>query len=91
MKRRRAPQRTSAYCRKVTTLKGHARSSTLFQSKPQDRIDRLYYKSNRTKPQLKPIGVTLYPKTLEDENIPYEERQFSSDHAALLFEFEWVD
>ena len=63
----------------------------LRSSVPQDRIDRLYYKSNQAVPQLRPVRTTLYPEVLEDESIPTPERQFSSDHAALLIEFEWIE
>ncbi len=63
--------------------------SPLFRTTPQDRIDRLYYLSNRETPRLKPVRVTLYPETLEADEIPTPQRSYPSDHAAILFEFEW--
>ncbi len=63
--------------------------SPLFREKPQDRIDRLYYRSLRKVPQLKPVRATVYPEKLEDDAIPVLDRLFPSDHSALLIEFEW--
>jgi hypothetical protein len=63
--------------------------SPLFRMDPLDRIDRLYYRSNREVPVLKPVRATIYPEKLEDDAIPIPQRLFPSDHAALLIEFEW--
>jgi hypothetical protein len=63
--------------------------SPLKQDEPRVRIDRLYYKSNRDKPQLKLVDVKRYPERLDDPSLPIEKSMFSSDHYALLFEFEW--
>lgn len=63
--------------------------SPLFREKPQDRIDRLYYRTNRDAPALKPVQATIYPEKLENESIPTIKRLFPSDHSALLFEFKW--
>jgi endonuclease/exonuclease/phosphatase family metal-dependent hydrolase len=63
--------------------------SPLKVEKPKDRIDRLYYRTNREVPLLKPVRATIYPEKLEDEAIPTLQRLFPSDHAALLIEFEW--
>lgn len=56
---------------------------------PMNRIDRLYYRSNREAPLLKAVRAIVYPETLEDDSIPARQRLFPSDHAALLVEFEW--
>ncbi|NWK56337.1 endonuclease/exonuclease/phosphatase family protein [Verrucomicrobiaceae bacterium N1E253] len=56
---------------------------------PMNRIDRLYYKSNATRPLLKPIRATVFPEQLEDNATPIKKRLFPSDHAAVLIEFEW--
>ena len=56
---------------------------------PMDRIDRLYCKSNRQTSRLRPIRATVYPEVLEKNEVPTLERQFPSDHAALLIEFQW--
>lgn len=63
--------------------------SPLKVERPQDRIDRLYYRSNREGPGLKPVRSTLFPEILEDKAIPVQQRKFPSDHAALLFELKW--
>ena len=64
--------------------------SPLFRTQPQDRIDRLYSRSNREVPLLKPVRATIFPETLEDDATPTLERLYPSDHAALLIEFEWT-
>ncbi|MFD2158432.1 endonuclease/exonuclease/phosphatase family protein [Rubritalea tangerina] len=69
--------------------------SPLFREKdgevlPLNRIDRLYYKSNREVPMLRAVSAKVYPEVLEDNAIPVEDRAFPSDHAALLIEYEWV-
>lgn len=56
---------------------------------PMDRIDRLYYKSNRKMPWLKSIRTTIFPETTENIDVPERERKFPSDHSALVFEFQW--
>ena len=57
---------------------------------PMNRIDRLYYKSNRPQPLLKPVRAIVYPEKLEDDAVPTRQRKFPSDHAAVLIEFEWL-
>lgn len=47
---------------------------------PMDRIDRLYLRAT----QLKPISATTYPQQLENPRIHHAQRQFPSDHAAVL-------
>lgn len=47
---------------------------------PMDRIDRLYLRAT----QLKPVSAITYPLQLESARIPRPQRQFPSDHSAVL-------
>lgn len=54
--------------------------SPLSMKGPQDRIDRLYLRAK----DIKAASAKTLPENLEDEAIPQKERQFPSDHAAVL-------
>ena len=57
-----------------------------------ERIDRLYLK-NPASPKLawtlRPVGGHVLPLVWEDESIAVIERQFPSDHGALVIDLEW--
>lgn len=57
---------------------------------PIDRIDRLYAKNPEKGWTLVPVAARLLPDPLEDNNIPDSDRQFPSDHSAVVFDLKWV-
>ena len=58
-----------------------------------DRIDRLYMK-NPSSPKgdwvLRPMAAHVLPIVWEDDSIPVVDRQFPSDHGALVIDLEWA-
>ena len=58
-----------------------------------ERIDRLYVRNpgpGSPHWELVPRAARVLPEIWEDDAIPVRERQFPSDHGAVLVEFEWV-
>lgn len=58
-----------------------------------ERIDRLYLKNPEVPVggwRLVPRDAQVLPRVWEDDALPVAERQFPSDHAAVLLELEWV-
>lgn len=58
-----------------------------------DRIDRLYLKNplkHGTPWELRPVTGHVLPLLWEDESIPIVEREFPSDHGALVIDLKWV-
>lgn len=53
----------------------------------QGRIDRIYLRNG----VLHPTSARIFPEVEEEESIPQAKRQFPSDHAALLIEWEWPE
>lgn len=63
--------------------------SPLYQRvEDEQRIDRLYFKSTRSK-KITVNSVEILPKQLENKSIPSAKRNFPSDHAGLLVTLEW--
>lgn len=58
---------------------------------PPERIDRMYLKNALGKPGLQPVRATIFPRDPKDAHAPRESAVFPSDHAATLFELEWVE
>ena len=59
-----------------------------------ERIDRLYLhhpESGRARWRLEPVAAVTYPLVWEDDAIPVRERQFPSDHGAVLIEMRFVE
>jgi endonuclease/exonuclease/phosphatase family metal-dependent hydrolase len=57
-----------------------------------ERIDRLYLKNPETPHNgwlLRPVAGHVLPRTWEDESIAVDERQFPSDHGALVIDLVW--
>ena len=57
-----------------------------------DRIDRLYVR-NPIQPltwRLEPIHAETLPRRWEEDSIPVRERQFPSDHGAVLLDLRWT-
>jgi len=58
-----------------------------------ERIDRLYLKNpsqHGTHWELRPVAGHVLPLIWEDESIPIVDREFPSDHGALVVDLEWV-
>jgi len=58
-----------------------------------ERIDRLYLRNPEAPAggwRLVPRAGEVLPRVWEDDALPLDERQFPSDHAAVLLELEWV-
>jgi endonuclease/exonuclease/phosphatase family metal-dependent hydrolase len=58
-----------------------------------ERIDRLYVRNPASAGsgwKLEPRAARVLPEIWEDDAIPVRERQFPSDHGAVLLELEWV-
>ncbi|MGA1525323.1 MAG: hypothetical protein ACO4CZ_15260, partial [Planctomycetota bacterium] len=57
-----------------------------------ERIDRLYVRQPTAGGSwtLVPRTARVLPHLWEDDAIPVRERQFPSDHGAVLIEFDWV-
>ena len=58
-----------------------------------DRIDRLYLKNplpHGTHWELRPVSGHVLPTVWEDESIPVVDREFPSDHGALVIDLEWA-
>ncbi len=58
-----------------------------------ERIDRLYLRNPGAAAEgwrLAPRTAEVLPRVWEDDALPLDERQFPSDHAAVLLELEWV-
>ena len=57
-----------------------------------DRIDRLYLKNplpHGSHWELRPVTGHVLPLLWEDEAMPTIDREFPSDHGALVIDFEW--
>jgi endonuclease/exonuclease/phosphatase family metal-dependent hydrolase len=54
-----------------------------------DRIDRLYLHHAAATRRLKPVAATVLPEVWEAQSIPPAEREFPSDHGALVVDFVW--
>ncbi|MCC7388820.1 MAG: endonuclease/exonuclease/phosphatase family protein [Phycisphaerales bacterium] len=57
-----------------------------------ERIDRLYVMNPENAPEggsLRPVAASVLPEVWEDEAVPVREREFPSDHGAVLIELEW--
>ena len=58
-----------------------------------DRIDRLYLKNplpHGTHWELRPVSGHVLPTVWEDESIPVVDREFPSDHGAVVIDLEWA-
>ncbi|MEQ8762889.1 MAG: endonuclease/exonuclease/phosphatase family protein [Planctomycetota bacterium] len=56
---------------------------------PADRIDRLYLRNPAQGKKLRPKKAHVLPRTLEPMTIPAKNRQFPSDHGAVIVDLEW--
>ena len=67
--------------------------SPMYQDTPPNRIDRLYVKNPASGFALIPVAATVFPEEdeYEDNSIPIDQREFPSDHAAVLVEFRIVE
>ncbi len=57
-----------------------------------ERIDRVCLKNSQTPNDgwaLQPVAAKVLPEVWEDESIPIAEREFPSDHGAVLIDFVW--
>lgn len=57
-----------------------------------ERIDRVYLRDSRSDSapwRLVPTAATVYPEVWEDDEIPTAQRDFPSDHGAVLIEYQW--
>lgn len=64
---------------------------TLETPETSDRIDRLYLHKAKSPKTLTPVGAFTLPLKWEDNNIEQKDRQFPSDHGAVIFDFKWSD
>ncbi len=55
-----------------------------------ERIDRVYLKNPSTGWRLQPTAARVLPEVWEDDAIPAAEREFPSDHGAVLIEMQWL-
>lgn len=68
--------------------------SPLYRGTPEqpgtaDRIDRAYLRNPGEGPGLSAVGAFTLPLVLEDASIPQAQREFPSDHAAVVIDLRW--
>ena len=68
--------------------------SPLYRGTPEqpgtaDRIDRAYLRNPADGPGLRAVGAFTLPLVLEDASIPQAQREFPSDHAAVVIDLRW--